>query len=116
MADYTKSEKRLTRIASEVGKKYGYTDVKVELAKFKIFKCQWSRGYKWARFRMSDYIIGAPEHVVRNIFEHMFSGYTTFSESGTVPYTDSTKRWIEKNRVKYTKLQTNEFGLEWNLR
>lgn len=63
---------RFENIAQEVGKKYGYDRVNVEISAFADFKVRWTRAYKWADLSCSDYLAGAPDEVVEDIFDAIF--------------------------------------------
>ena len=66
------SETRIESVFQETGKRFGYGDVTVEITDFRDFKVQWKRSYRWIAFRVSDYIEGAPEPVIRDLAEALF--------------------------------------------
>ncbi len=66
------SNKRLEEIFSGVGKKYGFDTVKAEYVVLKDFKIRWQRSYKWADFRISDYLEDAPDHVITALADSIF--------------------------------------------
>ena len=66
------SETRIESVFQETGKRFGYEDVTVEITDFRDFKVQWKRSYGWIAFRVSDYIEGAPEPVIRDLAEALF--------------------------------------------
>ena len=45
----------------KVGRGYGYESVSAEFSDFREFKVQWSRSYRYAHFRVSDYLSDAPQ-------------------------------------------------------
>ena len=67
-----KSNKRLTEIFSTVGKTFRYDTVNAEFMAFREFKCTWQRSYKWADFRISDYLEDAPDEVLVSLAETLF--------------------------------------------
>ena len=71
----TVTDSELTEVFSEVGSRYGYTDVKAKFkAKFKAlkdFKVQWQRSYKWEEFTVSDYM-DHPHTKISSRFEHAY--------------------------------------------
>lgn len=66
------NNKRLTRIFAEAGAAFGYPDVNAEFMAFRDFKCRWQRSYRWADFRISDYLDDAPDEVLRALAESLF--------------------------------------------
>ena len=63
---------QLTEIFAAVGEKYGYETVNAEFMAFREFKCTWQRSYKWADFRISDYLEDAPEDVLSELADTLF--------------------------------------------
>jgi hypothetical protein len=68
-------EARFTNIARKVGFKHGFEHVSVDIQDFQEFKVQWTRSYKSCSFRMSDYMCGAPDGVVEDLFETLFQKF-----------------------------------------
>lgn len=60
-------------IATEIGAKHGFSEVKVELSRFKEFKAKWMRTSNWIHIKISDYIRDAPEEVFSNILDTLMS-------------------------------------------
>lgn len=56
-------------IATEIGAKHGYSEVTVELSRFKDFKAKWVRTSNWIHIMISDYIRDAPEEVFSSILD-----------------------------------------------
>lgn len=52
----------MTEVFQRVGKNYGYENVSTDFVSFKQFKVQWQRSYNWIAFRISDYMVDAPEN------------------------------------------------------
>ena len=67
----TKNQK-LTEIFARVGAEYNYETVNAEFMAFREFKCTWQRSYKWADFRVSDYLEDAPEDVLESLAVALF--------------------------------------------
>lgn len=56
-------------IATAVGARHGYSEVTVELSRFKEFKMKWVRTSNWIHIKISDYIRDAPEEVFSSILD-----------------------------------------------
>ncbi len=69
----TVSDEHLSEIFSAVGARYGYGDVRAEFAALKDFKVRWQRSYNWAVFTVRDYLDRAPDAVLENLAEVLFS-------------------------------------------
>ena len=72
----TVTDGHLTEIFSMVGQRYGYDDVKAEFSALTDFKVRWQRSYQWAIFTVSDYLDRAPDDVLENLAEVLFSKIT----------------------------------------
>ena len=87
-----KTEKaRFENIAQAVGRKYGYERVGVEISAFSDFKFKWTRSYKWADFNCSDYLVGAPDEVIEDIFDVVFGRITGENNR---PYSSATTDFL----------------------
>lgn len=95
MATPTKAQEkaRFENIAKEVGEKYGYSDVAVDLSNFADFKVRWTRSYKWINFQISDYLVGAPDKVVRDLFDVLYGKITGLDRE----YSTEIKDWITRD-------------------
>jgi hypothetical protein len=67
------AEENLRNIFRETGKEYGYDRVEAEFVAYKEFKVRWQRSYRWAEFKVSDYLADAPETVIRGLAKSLFS-------------------------------------------
>ncbi len=67
------SEEILNKIFTEIGSGFGFDKVQAEFMAFKEFKVRWQRSYKWAEFKVSDYLADAPEEVIRGLSTSIFS-------------------------------------------
>ena len=85
------SEEQLTQIFADIGKDYGYTQVDAEFVVFRDFKVRWQRSYKWASFKVSDYMMDAPAQVIEDLARTLFS---KISNKQDAPYTDNMVEWM----------------------
>ncbi|MFA6805436.1 MAG: hypothetical protein WCQ23_02885 [Candidatus Methanomethylophilaceae archaeon] len=85
------SEEQLNNIFAEVGKEYGFDKVQAEFMAFKEFKVRWQRTYKWADFKVSDYLEDAPEGVLRGLCRSLFS---RIMGTGTEDYSQEMCDWV----------------------
>ena len=67
-----KNIEKIENVFKEVGKKYGFTDVRVNFGEFKDFKMKWERTYDKMWLRVSDYLKGMPEEGWKDLAEAMF--------------------------------------------
>ena len=74
----------------EIGKVYGFDKVEAEFVAFKEFKVRWQRSYKWADFKVSDYLADAPPEVIEGLCNSLFSKITGEDEG----YSEDMCRWI----------------------
>lgn len=74
----------------KVGAEYGYDTVSVEFVAFKEFKVQWSRSYKYAHFRLSDYLKDAPSEIFESL---AYTIYAKIAGKEEVPYSKTMRTW-----------------------
>ncbi|MDR0309206.1 MAG: DUF45 domain-containing protein [Candidatus Methanoplasma sp.] len=74
----------------EVGREYGFDRVEAEFVAFREFKVRWQRSYKWADFKVSDYLADAPPEVIEGLCNSLFSKITGDDEG----YSDDMCRWM----------------------
>jgi hypothetical protein len=74
----------------EVGREYGFDKVEAEFVAFKEFKVRWQRSYRWADFKVSDYLADAPPEVIEGLCNSLFSKITGDDEG----YSEEMCRWI----------------------
>ena len=74
----------------EVGREYGFDKVEAEFVAFKEFKVRWQRSYKWADFKVSDYLADAPPEVIEGLCNSLFSKITGEDDG----YSDEMCRWM----------------------
>ncbi|MDR1404939.1 MAG: hypothetical protein LBJ20_05190 [Candidatus Methanoplasma sp.] len=74
----------------EIGKEYGFDKVEAEFVAFKEFKIRWQRSYKWADFKVSDYLADAPPEVIEGLCNSLFSKITGDEEG----YSEEMCRWM----------------------
>lgn len=112
----------LTESFGTVGKKYGYDNVTAEFVAIKDFKVKWQRTYKWADFKVSDYLLEAPRKVLDDLAETLFrkiSGSEANYSTDLKEYVTSEKFLREKQPVylrRSKKITKNEVGSAKNLR
>lgn len=59
-------------IFKEVGSEHGYDSVTAKFEEFSDFKVRWQRSYRWAEFKVSDYLKDAPDSVFRALADNIF--------------------------------------------
>lgn len=95
---------RFTNIAQAIAP--AGVSVTVEVSPLKDIKLRWQRTATSVRFSISDYMCGAPDYVVEDIFGKVFAAFNR----GKVPeYSERTKAYLygdlfaKKNRESYLK-------------
>lgn len=63
---------RLTECFSEAGKRWGFCNVKAGYLEYSNFKVTWQRGYKWIDFKVTDYLMDAPDGVLICLAESIY--------------------------------------------
>jgi hypothetical protein len=107
------TEEILRTTFKEVGKEYGFDKVEAEFVAFKEFKVRWQRSYKWADFKVSDYLADAPPEVIEGIARIIFS---RISGSGSKEYPKNMEEWLtncefaKANRPTYLRRSRNLTG------
>lgn len=86
--------KELCGVFGHVGREYGFDDVGAEFSAFKEFKVRWQRTYKWADFKVSDYMMDAPLEVAEGLARTLFAKITG---GEVVPYSDAMRRWVTRD-------------------
>lgn len=105
----TVSDDHLSDIFATVGRKYGYDDVTAEFAPLRDLKVQWTRSYRRAEFRVTDYLDRAPDDALVNLADVLF----TKISGGDADYGESFIRYvndpkvIRDNRDDYLKRSRN---------
>ncbi len=72
---------RLTEIFGKVGKGYGYDTVNAQYMQYRDFKIRWQRSYRWADFRVSDYMRDASEEVTESLADTLFGKIVSGGEA-----------------------------------
>ena len=67
------SEEMLRETFRRLGNDFGFEKVDAEFVSFKEFKVRWQRSYKWADFKVSDYLADAPQEVIEGLCRSLFS-------------------------------------------
>lgn len=81
----------LRNLFQEVGREFEFDKVEAEFVAFKEFKVRWQRSYKWADFKVSDYLADAPKEVVKGLATSLFSKITGDEHEG---YSEEMCDWI----------------------
>lgn len=93
------AEEALNESFRLVGKEFGYDNVDAEFVAFREFKVRWQRSYKWASFKVSDYMMDAPVPVIEDLARTLFGKIAGKQDA---PYTDNMVEWMTaKDFVKY---------------
>lgn len=78
---------------NEIGKEHKYDTVNAEFAAFKEFKVRWQRSYKWADFKVSDYLTDAPLEVIDGLAETLFTRICARRDPG---FSEGLCDWVTK--------------------
>lgn len=103
----------LNKAFKKIGKQYGYDMVAAEFGVFKEFKVQWSRSYRQALFKVSDYMEDAPYEAFESLAATLFARIDGREE---VPYKRAMRDWVlspdfaEKKRYQYIHRSRNLTG------
>ena len=84
------AKEMMTDVFSRIGKQYGYENVSADFVAFKQFKVQWQRSYNWIAFRISDYMLDAPENIMEDLAESIFAKIA--GKQGL--YSDGMRGWV----------------------
>ncbi len=93
----------LCSVFSEIGKGFGFDKVQAEFMAFKEMKVRWQRSYKWAEFKVSDYLEDAPEDVIRGLGKSLFS--KILGNDGD-SFSDDMCNWVTSPDFASAKQQT----------
>ena len=63
---------RLTDIFTTVGANYKFKNVQAEFEPFTDVKVRWQRSYDWADFKVSDYLMDAPDSILSALAQSLF--------------------------------------------
>ena len=92
----------MTEVFQRVGKNYGYENVSTDFVSFKQFKVQWQRSYNWIAFRISDYMVDAPENVMEDLADSIFAKIV--GKEGQ--YSDNMRDWVLSDEFSIRKRPT----------
>ncbi len=90
----------LNRAFQDVGRRYGYDNVKADYVPFLDMKVQWQRSFKWAAFRVSDYMKGADGEVLECLANTLFSKITGENDK---QYGEAMRSWVLDPDFSITK-------------
>ncbi len=63
---------RLTNIFKDAGANFNYKNVTAEFEPFTEVKVRWQRTYDWADFKVSDYLMDAPDSILSALAQSLF--------------------------------------------
>ena len=90
---------QLTEIAAEVGKKYGYSEVRASFEKYERFKVSWSHiKNDWAEIKISDYLIGMSSESMSDLMD------VTFERMNDLP----NRRYSDRLNAELTSQEMRE--------
>lgn len=84
------SEESLNERFREAGSKYGYDSVTAKFEEFQDIKVRWQRSYRWAEFKVTDYIRDAPDRIFEDLAKSIFAKINGVD----CGYPDSMKEWL----------------------
>ena len=90
----------LQEIFRNIGKKHKYETVAAEFTAYKDFKVRWQRSYKWADFKVSDYLSDAPAEVIEGLAETLFTRICVRDETA---FSEEMCDWVTAPRFARTK-------------
>ena len=117
------TDEALTRIASDVGRRYGFAKVEASFIAFEVFKVRWTRTFEWMNLEVTDYLrkggIEAIESVLTCIFEKI-QGASSFDYSEpakeyfkTIRHNqDLTSEYISRNHLELKDSGTVKLAME----
>lgn len=101
----------ITLIASNVGRRYGFTKVEAGFGPFKNFKVRWTRTQEWIHLEVSDYLKKAYVETMESVFTSIFekiqgAPMMEYSECAKTYFRsirhneDLTSTYIKRNRLE----------------
>ncbi|MGE4577549.1 MAG: hypothetical protein AB7D42_03355 [Candidatus Methanomethylophilaceae archaeon] len=85
------NDEGLREMFRKVGKEHGYETVNAEFTSFKEFKVRWQRSYKWADFKVSDYMADAPLEVLEGLASTLFA---RICGKGDPDFSEEMCKWV----------------------
>ncbi len=90
---------QLTEVATNVGKKYGYSEVTATFEKYERFKVSWSHvKYGWAEIKISDYLVGMSSESMSDLID------ITFGRMNDLPH----RRYSDRLNAELTSQEMRE--------
>lgn len=83
-------EDKLNECFRSAGSKYGFDSVTAKFEEFQDVKVRWQRSYRWAEFKVTDYIDDAPDNVFTDLAESIFMKIQGTDRG----YPESVKEWF----------------------
>lgn len=84
------NSEELSQIFQQVAERHDYESAVAEFVAFADFKVQWQRSYYWIAFRISDYLKDAPEKVIEDLAESLFTKIAGKESE----YGESMREWV----------------------
>lgn len=66
------TDEALTLIASDVGRRYGFTKVEASFSAFKDFRVRWVRTFEWMNLEVTDYLKRGGMEAIEAVFTSIF--------------------------------------------
>jgi Predicted metal-dependent hydrolase len=103
------SAEMLKEIFSKIGNDFGFEKIEAEYVSFKEFKVRWTRSYKWADFKIADYLSDAPQEVLEGLCRSLFSKIMGEEEGYSQEMCDwiTAPEFAKKNQPIYLKRSRN---------
>ncbi len=106
---YEATEKRLEKIAADIGKKYGFTRVTVMVHRYdNPMEVRWTRGYGRIHWDVSTAFVRIPEDVAKELFNNL---YRRLVGKTNGDYSPTVKTWIANAKKRASKKAPAPFGL-----
>lgn len=96
-------EDKLNECFRVAGSRYGFDSVTAKFEEFQDVKVRWQRSYRWAEFKVTDYIDDAPDKVFADLADSIFAKIAGQDRG----YPESMKEWllrpefVEQRRPQY---------------
>ncbi|MDR0523046.1 MAG: hypothetical protein LBG62_01280 [Candidatus Methanoplasma sp.] len=82
----------LCRAFRGAGERRGFERTEAEFVAFKELKVRWQRSYRWAEFKVSDYLADAPAPVLEGMADSLFARIA--GEDDSLSYPKAMTDWI----------------------
>lgn len=85
-------DESLDRCFKEIARKYGYDEAEAVFVDFRDLKVSWNRTCRRISFKVSDYLVDAPEDVMNDLAETIMENIN----GGNAGYPVSLKKWMSR--------------------